>query len=59
MDVSVTPSSLRLQSPGGGTELRLPAGVSLAPSSCRGLRHVPGDGLHLRLQARAAGRPGE
>ncbi|KAM9676079.1 E3 ubiquitin-protein ligase E3D isoform 4-T5 [Dama dama] len=57
MDVSVTPSSLRMQSPGGCTELRLPAGVRLAPSSCRGLRHVPGDGLHLRLQARAECRP--
>ncbi|XP_070305934.1 E3 ubiquitin-protein ligase E3D isoform X2 [Odocoileus virginianus] len=57
MDVSVTPSSLRMQGPGGCTELRLPAGVRLAPSSCRGLRHVPGDGLHLRLQARAECRP--
>ncbi|XP_060275369.1 E3 ubiquitin-protein ligase E3D isoform X4 [Ovis aries] len=57
MAVSVTPSSLRMQSPGGCTELRLPAGVRLAPSSCRGLQHVPGDGLHLRLHARAECRP--
>ena len=59
MAVSVTPSSLRMQSPGGCTELRLPAGVRLAPSSCRGLQHVPGDGLHLRLHARAECCPGE
>lgn len=57
MAVSVTPSSLRMQSPGGCTELRLPAGVRLAPSTCRGLQHVPGDGLHLRLHARAESRP--
>ncbi|XP_059886279.1 E3 ubiquitin-protein ligase E3D isoform X4 [Delphinus delphis] len=53
MDVCITPTSLQMKSPGGCTELWLPAGVRLVPSSCRGLRHVAGDGLHLRLQARA------
>ncbi|XP_010193194.1 PREDICTED: E3 ubiquitin-protein ligase E3D, partial [Mesitornis unicolor] len=28
----------------------LPAGVRLAPSSCRGLCRLPGEGLHLRLR---------
>ncbi|XP_021568041.1 E3 ubiquitin-protein ligase E3D [Carlito syrichta] len=52
MDISITPSSLRLSTPGGCTEVWLPAEVRLAPASCRGLRFVAGDGLHLRLQAR-------
>ncbi|XP_070352381.1 E3 ubiquitin-protein ligase E3D isoform X2 [Equus asinus] len=53
LDVSVTPSSLQVKTPAGCTELRLPAEVRLAPSSCHGLRYVAGDGLHLRLQALA------
>nr|XP_010971155.1 E3 ubiquitin-protein ligase E3D [Camelus bactrianus] len=53
LEVSVTPSSLRMQTPAGCTELWLPAEVRLVPSSCRGLRHVAGEGLHLRLQVRA------
>uniref|UniRef100_A0A8C3WP77 E3 ubiquitin-protein ligase E3D n=1 Tax=Catagonus wagneri TaxID=51154 RepID=A0A8C3WP77_9CETA len=53
MDVSVTPSWLRVKTPGGCTELELPAEVRLVPSSCRGLQLVPGEGLHLRLQAQA------
>ncbi|XP_023567703.1 E3 ubiquitin-protein ligase E3D [Octodon degus] len=53
VDVTVRPFSLRVVSPEGCTEVALPAGVRLAPSSCRGLSYVSGDGLHLRLQARA------
>uniref|UniRef100_A0A3Q2IAZ0 E3 ubiquitin-protein ligase E3D n=1 Tax=Equus caballus TaxID=9796 RepID=A0A3Q2IAZ0_HORSE len=53
LDVSVTPSSLQVKTPTGCTELRLPAEVRLAPSSCHGLRYVAGDGLHLRLQTQA------
>nr|KAF6363883.1 ubiquitin protein ligase E3D [Pipistrellus kuhlii] len=53
MDVSITPSSLLVKTPGGCTEICLPAEVRLVPSSGRGLQYVAGDGLHLRLQARA------
>ncbi|KAI5279072.1 E3 Ubiquitin-Protein Ligase E3D [Manis pentadactyla] len=53
MDISVMPSSLQVKTPEGCTETRLPAEVRLAPSTCRGLRYVAGDGLHLRLQAQA------
>lgn len=41
MAVSVTPSSLRMQSPGGCTGSGA-AGVRLAPSSCRGLQRARG-----------------
>ncbi|XP_004422122.1 PREDICTED: E3 ubiquitin-protein ligase E3D isoform X1 [Ceratotherium simum simum] len=57
MDISVTPASLQVKTPAGCTELRLPAEVRLVPSSCRGLRYVAGDGLHLRLQAQAEFSP--
>uniref|UniRef100_A0A663NFA1 E3 ubiquitin-protein ligase E3D n=1 Tax=Athene cunicularia TaxID=194338 RepID=A0A663NFA1_ATHCN len=49
---------------GGSCEAAaLPAGVRLAPSSCRGLRRLPGEGLHLRMRLRRpppprAGKPG-
>ncbi|XP_040839617.1 E3 ubiquitin-protein ligase E3D [Ochotona curzoniae] len=42
-----------MKTPDGCTDLEIPAGVSLVPSSCRGLQYMPGEGLHLRLQARA------
>ncbi|KAM7137206.1 E3 ubiquitin-protein ligase E3D isoform 4-T4 [Molossus nigricans] len=53
MDISLTPSSLRMKTAEGCTEICLPAEVRLVPSSSRGLQYVAGDGLHLRLQARA------
>lgn len=53
MDISITPSSLQMKTPEGCTEIWLPAEVRLVPSSCRGLQYVPGDGLHLWLQAQA------
>ncbi|XP_066215059.1 E3 ubiquitin-protein ligase E3D isoform X2 [Saccopteryx leptura] len=53
MDVSVTASSFQARTPAGCTEIRLPAEVRLVPPSSRGLQYVAGDGLHLRLQARA------
>ncbi|XP_023363558.1 E3 ubiquitin-protein ligase E3D isoform X1 [Otolemur garnettii] len=53
MDLSLTPSSLCVEAPAGCTELRLPAWVRLEPASCRGLHWDAGDGLHLRLRARA------
>ncbi|XP_015425782.1 PREDICTED: E3 ubiquitin-protein ligase E3D [Myotis davidii] len=52
MDISITPSSLQVKTPGGCTEICLPAEVRLVPSSGHGLQYVAGDGLHLRLQAR-------
>ncbi|XP_069866356.1 E3 ubiquitin-protein ligase E3D isoform X2 [Dipodomys merriami] len=51
LDVSVRWSSLQVRSPEGCTDVQLPAEVRLAPSTCGGLQYVPGDGLHLRLQA--------
>ncbi|XP_008261374.3 E3 ubiquitin-protein ligase E3D isoform X1 [Oryctolagus cuniculus] len=51
MDISITPSSLQMRTSDGCTDIELPAEVRLVPSSCRGLRYVPGEGLHLRLQA--------
>ncbi|XP_037698880.1 E3 ubiquitin-protein ligase E3D isoform X2 [Choloepus didactylus] len=53
MEISIMPSSLQLKTPAGCTEILLPAEVGLVPSSCGGLQYVAGDGLHLRLQARA------
>ncbi|XP_012575941.1 PREDICTED: E3 ubiquitin-protein ligase E3D [Condylura cristata] len=53
MDISITPSSLQMKTPDSCTEISLPAEVRLVPSSCRGLQFVAGDGVHLRLQARA------
>ncbi|XP_006892221.1 PREDICTED: E3 ubiquitin-protein ligase E3D-like [Elephantulus edwardii] len=50
VDISLMPSSLRMSTPEGCTEIRLPAEVRLVPSSCRGLQYVTGEGLHLRLQ---------
>ncbi|XP_058163066.1 E3 ubiquitin-protein ligase E3D isoform X2 [Dasypus novemcinctus] len=53
MDISILQSSLQVKIPAGCTEISLPAGVRLVPSSCGGLQYVAEDGLHLRLQARA------
>ncbi|XP_008573741.1 PREDICTED: E3 ubiquitin-protein ligase E3D [Galeopterus variegatus] len=57
MYISITSSSLQMKTPEGCTEIWLPAEVRLVPSSCRGLQYVPGDGLHLRLQAQAEFSP--
>uniref|UniRef100_A0A8C9FDE9 Uncharacterized protein n=1 Tax=Pavo cristatus TaxID=9049 RepID=A0A8C9FDE9_PAVCR len=48
-DISVAPGLLEVRSGAACGAAALPPGVSLAPSSCRGLRRLPGDGLHLRL----------
>ncbi|NXI72334.1 UBE3D ligase, partial [Anseranas semipalmata] len=53
-DIGVTAGRLEVRSGGACVAVALPPGVSLAPSSCRGLRRLPGDGLHLRLRLRAA-----
>ncbi|XP_062953458.1 E3 ubiquitin-protein ligase E3D isoform X2 [Cynocephalus volans] len=57
MDISITSSSLQMKTPEGCTEIWLPAEVRLVPSSCRGLQYVPGDGLHMRLQAQVEFSP--
>ncbi|XP_075454053.1 E3 ubiquitin-protein ligase E3D isoform X2 [Ascaphus truei] len=50
VDVSVSPSALQIQTPEHRERVRLPEAVRLVPSSCRGLQHVSGEGLHMRLQ---------
>uniref|UniRef100_A0A8D0FNB7 E3 ubiquitin-protein ligase E3D n=1 Tax=Strix occidentalis caurina TaxID=311401 RepID=A0A8D0FNB7_STROC len=52
VDVSVAADRLEARSGGSCEAAALPAGVRLAPSSCRGLRRLPGEGLHLRLRLR-------
>ncbi|XP_068261654.1 E3 ubiquitin-protein ligase E3D [Nyctibius grandis] len=51
-DFSVAADCLEVRSGGRCEAAALPAGVRLAPSSCRGLRHLPGEGLHLRMRLR-------
>ncbi|NXW76098.1 UBE3D ligase, partial [Hirundo rustica] len=50
VEVSVCADSLEVRSGGSCDAAALPAGVRLAPSSCRGLRRLRGDGLHLRVR---------
>ncbi|KAM6279332.1 E3 ubiquitin-protein ligase E3D isoform 2-T2 [Porphyrio hochstetteri] len=50
VDVSVAADRLEVRSGGSCEVTALPAEVSLAPSSCRGLKHLPGEGLHLRMR---------
>ncbi|NXG86430.1 UBE3D ligase, partial [Stercorarius parasiticus] len=50
LDVSVAADCLAVRSGGRSVAAALPAEVRLAPSSTRGLRHLPGDGLHLRMR---------
>uniref|UniRef100_A0A8C4TWD5 E3 ubiquitin-protein ligase E3D n=1 Tax=Falco tinnunculus TaxID=100819 RepID=A0A8C4TWD5_FALTI len=52
VDVSVAADRLEVRSGGSCEAAALPAGVRLAPSSCRGLQRLPGGGLHLRTGLR-------
>lgn len=52
MDVSVAADCVEVRSGRSCEAAALPAEVRLAPSSGRGLRRLPGDGLHLRLRLR-------
>ncbi|NXC13483.1 UBE3D ligase, partial [Corythaeola cristata] len=52
VDVTVAADCLEVRSGGSCEAAALPAEVRLAPSSCRGLRRLPGDGLHLRMRLR-------
>ncbi|XP_069707414.1 E3 ubiquitin-protein ligase E3D [Phaenicophaeus curvirostris] len=55
LDVCVAADRLEARSGGGREEAAaLPAGIQLAPASCRALRLLRGDGLHLRLRLRRA-----
>ncbi|XP_075001486.1 E3 ubiquitin-protein ligase E3D isoform X2 [Calonectris borealis] len=54
VDLSVAADRLEARSGGSCEAAALPAEVRLAPSSCRGLRRLPGEGLHLRIRL---GRP--
>ncbi|XP_009473946.1 PREDICTED: E3 ubiquitin-protein ligase E3D [Nipponia nippon] len=52
VDVSVAADCLEVRNGGSCEAAALPAEVRLAPSSCRGLRRLPADGLHLRMRLR-------
>ncbi|XP_048790855.1 E3 ubiquitin-protein ligase E3D isoform X2 [Lagopus muta] len=58
-DISVAPGRLEVRSSSACGVAALPPGVSLAPSSCRGLRRLHGDGLHLHLRLRDVPRAPE
>ncbi|NXA45286.1 UBE3D ligase, partial [Nothocercus julius] len=50
VDILIMPASLEVQCGEACVLVMLPDGIRAAPSSCRGLRYLPGEGLHLRLQ---------
>ncbi|KAM9298048.1 E3 ubiquitin-protein ligase E3D [Morus bassanus] len=52
LDVWVAADRLEARSGRSRRAAALPAGVGLAPASCRGLRPLPGGGLHLRMRLR-------
>ncbi|XP_051469342.1 E3 ubiquitin-protein ligase E3D isoform X2 [Apus apus] len=52
LDVSVAADGVEVRSGGSGGAAALPAGLRLAPASCRALSRLPGGGLHLRLRLR-------
>uniref|UniRef100_A0A8C5PXN6 E3 ubiquitin-protein ligase E3D n=1 Tax=Leptobrachium leishanense TaxID=445787 RepID=A0A8C5PXN6_9ANUR len=55
VDVSLTPSSLQIQTPESCETLNLPPEVKLIPSSCRFMQHVAGEGLHIRMKVHTDG----
>lgn len=55
IDISVSQSSLQIQSPDNSEEFLLPQEVKLVPSTCRYVQHVSGEELHMRLKTQAVG----
>ncbi|KAM3930614.1 E3 ubiquitin-protein ligase E3D isoform 2-T2 [Leptodactylus fuscus] len=55
IDISVSQSSLQIQSADDSEEFLLPQEVKLAPSTCRYVQHVSGEGLHMRLKVLSVG----
>uniref|UniRef100_A0A5F8GVX6 E3 ubiquitin-protein ligase E3D n=1 Tax=Monodelphis domestica TaxID=13616 RepID=A0A5F8GVX6_MONDO len=53
MDVSLTPSVLKMKTLEQCREIKFPAEVRLVPSSLRGLQYISGDGIHMRLLVQA------
>ncbi|XP_068921150.1 E3 ubiquitin-protein ligase E3D [Petaurus breviceps papuanus] len=53
MDVSITPSVLKMTTLKQCREINFPPEVRLVPSSLRGLQYVSGDGIHMRLLVQA------
>ncbi|XP_072106154.1 E3 ubiquitin-protein ligase E3D isoform X2 [Mobula birostris] len=49
-------TSINLQTSEKCVNFDLPAGVRIAPSSCRSLQYIAGDGFHMRLQVLTDGR---
>ncbi|KAM8953035.1 E3 ubiquitin-protein ligase E3D [Pelodytes ibericus] len=57
VDISVSPSSLEVQTPESCETLSLPQEVKLVPSTCRYVQHIAGEGLHIRLKVQAVCDP--
>ncbi|XP_072498786.1 E3 ubiquitin-protein ligase E3D isoform X5 [Notamacropus eugenii] len=53
VDVSITPSVLKMKTLEQCREINFPPEVRLVPSSLRGLQYVSGDGIHMRLLVQA------
>ncbi|XP_056421944.1 E3 ubiquitin-protein ligase E3D [Hyla sarda] len=53
IDISVSQSSLQIQSPDNSEEFLLPPEVKLVPATCRYVQHVSGEGLYMRLKTQA------
>uniref|UniRef100_A0A7N4NJQ7 E3 ubiquitin-protein ligase E3D n=1 Tax=Sarcophilus harrisii TaxID=9305 RepID=A0A7N4NJQ7_SARHA len=53
IDVSITPSVLKIKTLEQCREINFPPEVRLVPSSLRGLHYVPGDGMHMRFLVQA------
>ncbi|NWR92742.1 UBE3D ligase, partial [Furnarius figulus] len=59
LELSVCADSVEVRRGRSCEAAALPAGVSLEPPSCRALRRLPGDGLHLRMRLRRPPPPAD